>query len=83
MTYASHSDLIDTGTRSMTRSFGGLLVAIQRRRDFRKLLKLDNHLLTDMGVTRAEVQAAARLPVWIDAAEELRRVSDRRRGQRR
>ena len=81
MTFASTSDPIVRAPSSLFRGLRGLFAAWKRRIDFKQMLTLDDHLLTDMGVTRAEVQAAARLPLWVDAAEELRRMSDRRRGR--
>lgn len=47
----------------------------RRRRGFKRLLDLDDHMLRDIGVTHAEVQIAAGLPVSVDAATELRRMS--------
>lgn len=42
-----------------------------RRDAFSHLLKLDDSLLEDIGVTRMDVQRAARLPLSIDAAQAL------------
>lgn len=55
---------------------------LRRRRGFKQLLDLDEHLLNDIGVTRAEVETAANLPLSRDAATELRRVSLERRRRR-
>lgn len=56
-----------------------LLCWIKRRREqrenrdaFAHLLKLDDMLLQDIGVTRAEVERAARLPLAENAAQVLR-----------
>jgi uncharacterized protein YjiS (DUF1127 family) len=38
--------------------------AIALRRQRRALLVLDDHLLSDIGLTRTEAEAAARLPFW-------------------
>lgn len=55
---------------------------IRRRRGFTRLLDLDDHMLKDIGVTRGEVEIAIRLPLSVDAATELRRMSlERRRGR--
>jgi|GEM_PF-2239468 len=55
----------------------------RRRRGFNKLLDLDAHALEDIGVTRSEVEIAANLPLSVDAATELRRMSlTRRKAQR-
>jgi uncharacterized protein YjiS (DUF1127 family) len=42
--------------------------ARQRRRDLAMLLEMDNRLLTDIGLTRGEVRAAARTPWWHEPA---------------
>ena len=52
---------------------------IRRRRGFSRLLDLDDHMLKDIGVTRGEVEIAASLPLSIDAATALRRMSLERR----
>ena len=52
---------------------------ILRRRKFQRLRDLDDHILDDIGVTRAEVEIATRLPFTHDAAAELRRLSNERR----
>ncbi len=54
----------------------------RRRRGFRKLLDLEDHMLDDIGVTRSEVMIAAHLPLSVDAATELRRMSLERRRNR-
>ncbi len=51
----------------------------RRRRGFKRLLDLDDHMLKDIGVTRGEVDIAVRLPKSVDAATELRRMSLERR----
>lgn len=50
-----------------------------RRRAFNKMLNLDDHLLHDIGVSRAEVIMASYLPLSVNAAQELRRMSLERR----
>ena len=55
---------------------------ITKRRKFMTLLDLDEHLLDDIGVIRSEVEYAARLPLSVDAATELRRISLARRRAR-
>lgn len=52
---------------------------ILRRRKFKRLLDLDDHMLDDIGVIRSEVDYAANLPLSVDAATELRRISLARR----
>ena len=43
----------------------------QARRAVAGLLKVDEHLLRDMGTSRADVAWAARLPLSLNAAEAL------------
>ncbi|AZQ65837.1 DUF1127 domain-containing protein [Silicimonas algicola] len=50
-----------------------------RRRHFRTLLDLDDHILHDIGVTRGEVRSAANLPLSVNAAHELHRIARERR----
>ncbi len=52
---------------------------IRRRRHFNRLLDLDDHMLKDVGVTRGEIEIASKLPLSMDAATELRRMSMERR----
>lgn len=52
---------------------------IRRRRGFNRLHDLDDHMLDDLGVTRGEVEIASALPLSVDAAMELRRISLERR----
>lgn len=47
------------------------------RRSFRRMLALDDHQLTDIGVTRGDVIRAAKLPFHKSPADELRRTSGR------
>ena len=62
---------------------------IERRREqrdsrdaFAHLLKLDDNLLQDIGVTRADVECAAKLPLAEDAAKALYEATGRYRGNR-
>ncbi|MEM7719741.1 MAG: DUF1127 domain-containing protein, partial [Pseudomonadota bacterium] len=52
---------------------------IRRRRGLNRLRDLDDHMLNDIGVTRGEVEIAGNLPLSVDAATELRRMSLERR----
>lgn len=47
----------------------------RERRSFRRLLSLDDHMLGDLGVERHQVERAARMPLSVDAATELGRLS--------
>lgn len=61
---------------------GSLLDRMQRtrrRKALKTLLELDDHLLRDIGVTRDEIEATMQLPLSVDAATELRRISLERR----
>ena len=53
-----------------------------RRKGFKRLLDLDDHMLDDIGVLRHEVEHASRLPLSVNAATELRRISLERRRRR-
>ncbi|MXQ08146.1 DUF1127 domain-containing protein [Alphaproteobacteria bacterium GH1-50] len=53
--------------------------ARRRRQRFLRLLDMDDHMLDDMGVTRAEVVEASYLPLSANAATELYRMSLERR----
>lgn len=55
---------------------------IDRRRSFKRLLDLDDHMLRDIGVTRHEVEHAAGLPLSRDAGSELQRLALSRRQRR-
>ena len=60
---------------SMTTRLKGYLNTLQRRREsrdaFKHLLSLDDALLRDVGVTRADVEWAAQLPLSVNAARAL------------
>ena len=83
MSYLTNTTPIQRPGHGIFHRFGSLLAAAHRRRAFNKMLQLDDHLLEDMGVTRTEVQRAARLPLWVDAGEELLKITVRRRRERK
>lgn len=58
------------------------IARILRRRKFKTLLDLDDHILDDIGVLRHEVAEASRLPLSVDAATTLHRISLERRKSR-
>ena len=79
-------------TSNPTRSFGHPLLSfatrvadrarqIRHRRKLKRLMDLDDHMLKDVGVTRGEIEIATGLPLSVDAATELRRMSLERRQQ--
>ncbi|MEO1678054.1 MAG: DUF1127 domain-containing protein [Pseudomonadota bacterium] len=56
--------------------------AWMRRRQMLTLLDLDDKMLKDIGVTRGEVEIAAGLPLWRNAALDLHRMGLERRRMR-
>ena len=64
---------------ALAQALTGRIKSRLRRRQFKTLLDLDDHMLNDIGVTRSEVETAANLPLPVNAAIELRRMSLARR----
>lgn len=71
-------------TQSQSRQAYGVLTVVARvirnwkhHRDLEKLLKLDDYLLRDMGLTRDVVQHLANLPLTVDVDWERERVMRR------
>ncbi|MEM7377286.1 MAG: DUF1127 domain-containing protein [Pseudomonadota bacterium] len=64
-----------TAWRRMTET----LRAWRRRRKLTQLHDLDDKMLRDIGVTRAELHRATRLPLSVNAAVELQKLSLTRR----
>ena len=54
----------------------------RQRQAFLHTVALNDRMLDDIGLTRSEVEWAAQLPLKLNAAIEIRRVANRRRGQR-
>ncbi len=52
---------------------------IRRRKKMERLLDLDDQMLDDIGVSRGDLDVALRMPLSVDAATELRRMSLERR----
>ena len=79
----THTDFGRTHSGHPIQTLSGQLIErlrmIRRRRHFKRLLDLDDHMLKDVGVTRGEVEIASKLPLSVDAATELRRMSVERR----
>lgn len=79
----THTDFGRTHTGHPIHTLTGQLIErlgqIRRRRQFHRLHDLDDHMLKDIGVTRGEVEIAGRMPLSVDAATELRRMSIERR----
>jgi uncharacterized protein YjiS (DUF1127 family) len=68
-------------TQSQSRQAYGVLTVVARlvrnwkhHRDLEKLLKLDDYLLRDMGLTRSVVLHLASLPLTVDVDWERERV---------
>ena len=68
---------------SIAKSIGAWISLWRTRRRFNRLLDLDDRMLDDIGVTRAEVLRASRLPLRVSAGREMRIVSERRRAKER
>ncbi|WP_095588507.1 DUF1127 domain-containing protein [Actibacterium ureilyticum] len=64
-------DLVDT----LRRRLRARAQHRQNRAAFRNLLSKDDAILRDIGVTRADVERAAGLPLSQNAAQELRRMA--------
>lgn len=52
---------------------------IRSRRVFENLLTLDDAMLKDIGATRDEVIRVSQLPMNVSAAQELKKITSRRR----
>ena len=53
----------------------------ERRRAFLNIASLDDRALADIGLTRGEVETAARLPLEINASLAVRQMAAERRAQ--
>jgi uncharacterized protein YjiS (DUF1127 family) len=49
------------------------------KRSVRRLASYEDHVLNDMGIDRADLDWAARLPIWRNATQELDERGLRRR----
>lgn len=54
----------------------------ERRDAFRAMLRLDDHMLEDIGVSRGDLHWAAHLPLSVNASIELRKIAEARRRRR-
>ncbi|WP_158659340.1 DUF1127 domain-containing protein [Paracoccus denitrificans] len=79
----SRSPWIGAAFRALMSRLRGLFETYRRnkeRRDaFLTLLRLDDQILDDIGVIRAEVECAARLPLRSNASDALAAKADARR----
>jgi uncharacterized protein YjiS (DUF1127 family) len=53
----------------------------RKRRQLHQLAQLDDHLLSDIGLVRADVAAALAQPLDVDPVWELERLGRARRGR--
>ena len=82
-TYAGREDRRPplTGFGKSFRLFVARFLELRERRDaFRSLLRLDARLLSDIGVTREDIEWASRLPLSVNASAELQKIAKERRG---
>ncbi|MBV6656570.1 MAG: DUF1127 domain-containing protein [Devosiaceae bacterium] len=63
-------------------ALGTLARHVRSRQGVASMLELDDAILRDIGVSRADVHWAAHLPLRYSAGEELARVSGRRCGRK-
>lgn len=56
--------------------FGALLRRRSAKAGLRQLDRLEDHMLRDIGLTRADIRDLARLPADADVAAEIRRRRD-------
>ena len=79
-------DWLDKTTRGTVRRFKAWLEARHQRRlnrqAFKQLLTLDDKVLRDIGLTRADVIEASSLPLSQNAAVELETISNTNRRRR-
>ncbi len=83
---SSATRFVETDRDSMFFRFGTIWARIKEYRDrrdaFQALLHLDERMLDDIGLSRADILWASRLPLKVNAALELRRISENRKSSR-
>ncbi len=52
--------------RALARALGALLESLERARQRRRLSALDDRMLKDIGLSRADVEGERRRPCWRD-----------------
>ncbi|MDR4308501.1 DUF1127 domain-containing protein [Chelatococcus sambhunathii] len=57
-------------------------VSLTRRRQIHALSQLDDRMLSDIGVTRSDIEEAARWSLWGDPGERLAELAEGRRAAR-
>lgn len=59
-----------------------LAVSMTRRKQIEAMSRLDDRMLADIGVTRADLEEAARWSLWGDPGDRLAEISEERRAAR-
>lgn len=67
---------------SASRRLKALAVTMTRRKQIEALGGLDDRMLADIGVTRADLAEAARWSLWGDPGERLAQIAEERRAAR-
>lgn len=57
-------------------------VSVTRRKQVEAMSRLDDRMLADIGVTRADLEEAARWSLWGDPGDRLAEISEERRAAR-
>ena len=86
----SHSDFATTSAGSVLARIGGLAARILRaplrfyaaRAQLTRLAALNDHELSDIGLTRTDLEMASALPLEIEPTTELARLVQERRVHR-
>ncbi len=60
---------------SLARALEARVSERRARKGINQILELEDHMLDDIGVTRADVHRVSRMPLSNDAATELHRIS--------
>lgn len=63
-------------------AIGAFLVSLSRRKAIFELGRLDDRMLADMGLTRADLHEASRWSMWGDPSDRLAQVAEERRAKR-
>ncbi len=63
------------------RAVRDVAAAMRNRREVRDLQRLDDRALKDIGLARADVEAALGLPIHLDPSRHLVDITGRQRGQ--
>jgi len=72
----SGSATVAAAARRVAGAFAAAWTVYRNRRQLRRLAELDDYLLADMGLSRADVEAAAVTPFYTDPTAKLATTSD-------